>query len=145
MKVHIIAAGFLKSGPEKDLFDQYAKRLSCSLKITEINSKLSKKAVVDAYQKALSEKDIVVLMDEGGENISSRSFAQKIKMMTETGKSISFIIGCADGIPEEIKQLSYSSISFGKVTWPHLLARVLLVEQLYRVQQILSNHPYHRD
>jgi 23S rRNA (pseudouridine1915-N3)-methyltransferase len=145
MKIQIIAVGLLKSGPEKALFDQYAKRLGYKLKVVEIDSRQDKKIPASAYLKALSEKDMVIILDEGGENLSSRSFAQKLETYIQSGKQLSFIIGGAYGIPEEVKHVACSRISFGKLTWPHLLARVLLVEQLYRAQQITSNHPYHRD
>ena len=145
MKIQIIAVGLLKSGPEKALFDQYAKRLSYKLKVIEIDSRQDKQIPASAYLKVLSEKDMVIILDEGGENLSSRSFAQKLETYSQTGKQLSFIIGGADGIPEEVKHLACFRISFGKLTWPHLLARVLLAEQLYRAQQITSNHPYHRD
>ncbi len=145
MKIQIIAVGLLKSGPEKALFDQYAKRLGYKLKVIEIDSRQDKQIPASAYLKALSEKDMVIILDEGGENLSSRSFAQKLETYSQTGKQLSFIIGGADGIPEEVKHLACFRVSFGKLTWPHLLARVLLVEQLYRAQQITSNHPYHRD
>ncbi len=145
MKIQIIAVGLLKSGPEKALFDQYAKRLGYKLKVVEIDSRQDKQIPASAYLKALSEKDMVIILDEGGENLSSRSFAQKLETYSQTGKQISFIIGGADGIPDEIKLLATFSLSFGKLTWPHLLVRALFVEQLYRAQQITSNHPYHRD
>ena len=145
MKIRIIAVGHLKSGPEKALFDQYTKRLSYPLKVIEINSRQDQVIPASAYLKYLSEKDTVILLDEAGENLTSRSFAQKLEVFSEIGKQISFIIGGADGIPEDIKRLGCFSMSFGKLTWPHLLVRALLVEQLYRAQQIMSNHPYHRD
>ena len=145
MKIQIIAVGLLKSGPEKALFDQYAKRLGYKLKVVEIDSRQHKQIPASAYLRALSEKDMVIILDEGGENLSSRSFAQKLETYSQTGKQISFIIGGADGIPDEIKLLATFSLSFGKLTWPHLLVRALFVEQLYRAQQITSNHPYHRD
>ena len=145
MKIQIIAVGVLKNGSEKDLLEQYSKRLTYKLKIIEIDSRQDKQASASAYLKFISDKDIVIVLDETGENLSSRAFAQKIGMFSQTGKTINFIIGGANGIPEEIKQLAAFSLSFGKLTWPHLLVRALLVEQLYRAQQILGNHPYHRD
>ncbi len=145
MKIQIIAVGHLKNGPEKVLFDQYAKRLAYPLKVIEINSRQDQQIPASAYLKSLPEKDTIILLDETGENLTSRSFAQKLEVFSQIGKQISFIIGGADGIPEDIKRLGYFSMSFGKLTWPHLLVRALLVEQLYRAQQIISNHPYHRD
>lgn len=145
MKVQIIAAGQLKQGPEKNLFDEYAKRLNYQLKLVEIAVRQDKEITSAHYLKTITKDDLVILLDEFGENISSRSFAKKVTELSETGKRLCFIIGGANGIPDEIKKLSYFSISFGKLTWPHLLVRALLAEQLYRAQQIKINHPYHRD
>lgn len=145
MHFQIIAAGILKSSPEKDLFEQYIKRLRIKPKIVEIDCKNNTRLSASTYMKFITEKDFILTLDEHGENISSRSFAQKLEEINQTGKRISFIIGGADGIPDEIKLLSRFSISFGKLTWPHLLVRTLLIEQIYRAQQILNNHPYHRD
>ncbi len=145
MKVQIIAIGVLKNSPEKDLFEQYAKRLTYKLKVIEIDSRQDIQPSASAYLKVMSDKDIIITLDENGESLSSRSFARKLESFSNTGKTINFIIGGADGIPKEIKDLAALSLSFGKLTWPHLLVRSLLVEQLYRIQQIMCNHPYHRD
>lgn len=145
MKIQIIAVGHLKKGPENELFNQYAKRLSYPLKVIEIHNRQDQPVPASAYLKFLSKKDIIILLDETGENMTSRIFAYKLEGLSQIGKQISFIIGGADGIPEDIKRLGSFSISFGKLTWPHLLLRALLAEQLYRAQQIISNHPYHRD
>lgn len=145
MKIQLIAVGSLKNSPEKDLFDQYAKRLNYKLKVIEIHSRQDKQIPASVYLKELNEKDTIIILDERGENLSSRAFAQRLEFFAQTGKRISFVIGGADGIPEEIKHAAHLIISFGKLTWPHLLVRTLLVEQLYRSQQIINNHPYHRD
>jgi 23S rRNA (pseudouridine1915-N3)-methyltransferase len=145
MKIQIIAAGQLKQGPERALFEEYAKRLSYPLKLVEIAIRQDREIPPSSYLKAIAKDDLVILLDETGENLSSREFAKKLTTLSETGKRLCFIIGGADGIPAEVKNLSCFSISFGKLTWPHLLVRALLVEQLYRSQQININHPYHRD
>lgn len=145
MKIQILAVGVLKNSPEKDIFDQYVKRLNFKPKLIEIDCKQNTKLSATAYQKFITDKDYIVVLDERGGNLSSRSFAEKLDALNQTGKKITFIIGGADGIPEEIKKRANFSISFGSLTWPHLLVRALLIEQLYRAQQILSNHPYHRD
>lgn len=145
MKIQIVAVGVLKKSPEKDLFDQYAKRLSYKIKVIEIDSRQDVQPSTSTYLKFISEKDIIIVLDENGKNFSSRDFAQKLESFSQTGKTISFVIGGADGIPKEIKDLANFNLSFGNLTWPHLLVRSLLIEQLYRVQQIMRNHPYHRD
>ena len=145
MKIKIIAAGQLKQGPEKALFEEYTKRLSYQLKLVEIAIRQDKEIPASSYLKSIDKDDLVIILDETGENFTSRDFAKRIQALSETNKSLCFIIGGADGIPKEIKNLSQLSVSFGKLTWPHLMVRVLLAEQLYRAQQINTNHPYHRD
>ena len=145
MKIKIIAAGQLKQGPVKALFEEYTKRLSYPLKLVEIAIRQDREIPTSSYLKSIDKDDLVITLDETGENFTSRDFAKRIQALSETNKNLWFIIGGADGIPKEIKNLSQLSISFGKLTWPHLMVRVLLAEQLYRAQQINANHPYHRD
>ena len=96
--------------------------------------------------KLLNPQAFIVAMDERGKTLSSRDFAGKIQNLQNEGLSqMQFIIGGADGLNDEIRQRSNLLLSFGKQTWPHMLARVMLLEQIYRAQQILKNHPYHRD
>lgn len=145
MKLKIIAAGQLKQSPEKSLFEEYTKRLSCALKVVEIAIRQDREISASTYLKYIDKDDYIILLDENGENFTSRDFAKKIQSLEEMNKNLCFIIGGADGIPREIKSLGNLSISFGKFTWPHLMVRVMLAEQLYRAQQISTNHPYHRD
>ena len=136
--------GALKAGPEKELFQEYIKRLHEKLEITEIHSRQDKLIKPEVYLKHLTPKDFIIILDEKGENYSSAEFAAQLSKATDY-KRLTFVIGGADGIPEEIKKLAKVSIAFGKNTWPHMLVRAMLAEQLYRVQQITSGHPYHRD
>lgn len=144
MKIHLLMVGTLKSGPEKELFQEYIKRLHEKPEITEIHSRQDKLIKPEIYLKHLTPKDFVITLDEKGNNYSSGEFAAEL-LKTADYKKLTFIIGGADGIPEEIKKLAKISIAFGKNTWPHMLVRAMLAEQLYRVQQITSGHPYHRD
>jgi 23S rRNA (pseudouridine1915-N3)-methyltransferase len=85
-------------------------------------------------------------MDERGASLPSRKFAEKFQnLQNESRSNVQFIIGGADGLNDEIRGRADFLLSFGRQTWPHMLARVMLLEQIYRVQQILKNHPYHRD
>lgn len=143
MRIKIIAAG-QKQGFERALYEEYTKRLSYSVKLIEITITKNPKTLAQAYLKAIVKEDLVILLDETGENLSSPEFAKKLEQLHQTGKCLCFIIGEADGIPLAVKSLRHSSIAFGKATWPHLLVRALLAEQLYRAQQISLNHPYHR-
>ena len=143
MRIKIIAVGH-KQGFELALYEEYTKRLSYPIKLIEIAVTKNPKTLAQAYLKAIAKEDLVILLDETGENLSSPEFAKKLDQLHQTGKRLCFIIGEADGIPLEVKNLKHSSIAFGKATWPHLLVRALLAEQLYRAQQIGLNHPYHR-
>ena len=86
----------------------------------------------------------IIALDEKGENITSIDFASKINYWRQNG-DISFIIGGADGLSDEVRSVAKYIISFSKMTMPHSLARLVLVEQLYRANSILNNHPYHRE
>ena len=148
MKYKLIALGAMKNGPEKTLLDSYLKRLSLDFSIQEIIPKktMSKEDEGDLILSHLHSSDFVIALDEKGENLSTRAFYDYIEnKIVREAKTCVFIIGGADGLGENIKKRSHLKINFGHMTWPHMLVRALLVEQLYRCQQIKSNHPYHRD
>ncbi|MBE8190905.1 MAG: 23S rRNA (pseudouridine(1915)-N(3))-methyltransferase RlmH, partial [Alphaproteobacteria bacterium] len=89
---------------------------------------------------------LIIALDEKGEHLTSRVFANKIQNWTTSGKShLCFLIGGADGLPDTIKRDATTSISLSAMTLPHMLARVFLYEQLWRALSIITHHPYHRD
>jgi len=91
-------------------------------------------------------RQIAVVLDERGKNLSSRDFAAKIGAWRDDGVAeIVFVIGGADGHDDAVRNRADLLLSLGALTWPHQLVRVLLAEQIYRAQQILAGHPYHRD
>ena len=98
-------------------------------------------------QAALAQRQgLTVMLDETGKTLTSRDFAKQLKSWQETGApQISFVIGGADGLSDTLRQRSDYLLSLGTMTWPHMLARALLCEQLWRAISILGNHPYHRD
>lgn len=147
MKINIYAIGHLKSGPEKDLCDKYFKRLKVPIKIIELNPKgLSTPEKDAALLQPFLHDTKYICLDEKGTQLTSQSFADLLKgFQLESTKELAFVIGGADGIAPDILKKAHSSLSFGNVTWPHMLVRALLIEQLYRAQQIISGHPYHRD
>lgn len=151
MKVDIIAAGRLRSGPLHDLYQTYHKRLQWSLSCIEIESKKKQAAAVqkEEHQKILDHiapGAFVIALDERGKSLPSVALADRIRDIQNSGQShIQFIIGGADGLSDDIRKRSDLLLSFGQQTWPHMLARVMLLEQIYRCQQILSGHPYHRE
>jgi 23S rRNA (pseudouridine1915-N3)-methyltransferase len=88
----------------------------------------------------------LIALDENGKLLSSKAFSEKISGWEDNGiRKIGFIIGGADGLSEEVKQKATMLLAFGTMTWPHMLARVMLAEQLYRAYSITTNHPYHRE
>jgi 23S rRNA (pseudouridine1915-N3)-methyltransferase len=159
MHITIIAVGRMKAGPERELIARYQKRFTLAGKnlgltgpdIVEINE--SKASSADLRKKEEAKKIIgtipdgavIISLDEHGKNISSEALSQKILRLQEDGnRSIAFLIGGADGHGELVRQRANFTLSFGQLTWPHQIVRLLLVEQLYRITTIQSGHPYHR-
>lgn len=136
--------GKLKVGPEFSLISEYQKRLKNILTIREIKQSNKDTEAVEIIA-ALPEKTYVILLDELGKNLTSRSFSELLEKASFTHKSIVLIIGGADGSSESIKKRADFTLSFGTLTWPHMLVRVMATEQIYRAITILNNHPYHRD
>lgn len=151
MRVTICAVGRLKSGAERDLMDKYAKRIQWRLDIVEVEErrKLSpaelKSREGDLIAAALPDGAIRVALDERGKTLPSTTFAQKIGNWRDQGRDIVFLIGGVGGLAPELRDRADMVLSFGTATWPHMLARVMLVEQVYRAQEILVGHPYHRE
>lgn len=148
MKIRIIAVGRQKSSPTLDLCEEYIKRMKWTVSVKEIDAPKGSTSVQEAplILKSLPENVFLVALDERGETITSPEFAQRLGkwQMQAPGNEIIFLIGGADGLTEEIRKKARFLMSFGKQTWPHMLVRVMLLEQLYRAQQIADGHPYHR-
>ena len=145
MKIHIIAIGKCKKGsPEYLLIEEYKKRLSWDMTVKEKdNSNQNQEA--EFLLENIPERAKVVVLDERGKNMSSTELANIIGQWQLDGISdICFLIGGADGHLESVRQRADLILSFGKLTMPHMLIRAVLSEQIYRVQTILSGHPYHR-
>lgn len=143
--IEIIAVGKLKNDPLLDVFEDYRKRLQWKLSLTELEGKNQADELIKIEDK-LDSRAALVVMDERGQSMSSRDFAAKIDDFQNKGLStVQFVIGGADGLTDDIRKKASLILSFGKLTWPHKLARVMLIEQIYRAQQILAGHPYHRD
>ncbi|MFY9287816.1 MAG: 23S rRNA (pseudouridine(1915)-N(3))-methyltransferase RlmH [Alphaproteobacteria bacterium] len=150
MKSLVLAIGKMR-GTEAEWCDEYLKRLKGSVSVKDMAASKSldgvaaQKAEAELLLKALPTKTFVVVLDERGKDLSSREFAAKVKSWQEQGDNVTYIIGGADGVTDAIKQRAHFTLGFGKLTWPHRLVRVMLLEQLYRAQQINAGHPYHRD
>ncbi|WP_374381348.1 23S rRNA (pseudouridine(1915)-N(3))-methyltransferase RlmH [Dongia sp.] len=156
MKIRLIALGRAKAGPEKSLVETYVKRLPWPVEIVELEAKKGlagaelMAAEADLIEKALQAKGaasrVIIALDERGQNLASRDFAKRITALGNQGYSeLTFIIGGADGLSPTIRDKAGLLLSFGAMTWPHMLVRVLLMEQIYRAQTIIAGHPYHRD
>lgn len=152
MRINIVAIGRLRAGPEKTLLDHFISRVSWPVNIREVEEK--KNLTGSALKRREGELILencprgaqVIVLDERGKEISSRAFAKKISDWQDDGiDDICIVIGGADGLDEAVRQRANLTISFGRLTWPHMLVRGMLVEQLYRAQQIIAGHPYHRD
>jgi 23S rRNA (pseudouridine1915-N3)-methyltransferase len=152
VRLLIAAIGRIKAGPLADLQAEYVKRLGGSIVVKEVEerralSPLERKAREgQLLLAALPEDATVVALDERGKTLASRAFAEQLQRWQGAGaKTLAFVIGGADGLAQPVVQRAGLVLSLGAMTWPHLLARILLLEQLYRAQQILNGHPYHRD
>jgi 23S rRNA (pseudouridine1915-N3)-methyltransferase len=145
LRIEIIAAERLKTGPLLAVWDDYFKRLTWSVTLHEIQANDVRQLETKMAEK-IRENAYVICLDERGKSLSSRDFATKLEHHENNGPEyIQFIIGAADGIPANIKKRADYLLSFGVQTWPHMMARIMLLEQIYRARQILDNHPYHRD
>ena len=141
-----------KNSPEYELMNTYIKRTKWSVEMKEYEEKRAlsgdalKNAEADLLLSSIPEKAKVVVLDEHGETLSSREFAGKLRAWQNHGAdTIAFLIGGADGHGEKAKKRADLMLSFGRMTLPHFLMRVVLAEQIYRAQTILDGHPYHRD
>lgn len=150
--MHIIlsAIGKLK-GIELTLYDHYAARVSWKISLHEYEIKKPLTSEQRKTQEAAmllapcKNAAHIIALDEKGTELSSGEFAKHIqKCQIQAAGSIAFIIGGADGLDDSIRKRASLLLSFGRVTWPHLLIRGMLMEQLYRAQTIISGHPYHR-
>jgi len=137
--LHIVARGRIGRGPEAELVDRYVKRLSWPFKLTELPDNGGKSPEIGPGT-------VRILLDEKGEQLGSMDLARKLERWRDDGKrEARFLIGAADGFDDDARRDADLLIAFGKATWPHLMARAMLAEQLWRATAILANHPYHRE
>ena len=139
MLLHIIARGKIGRSPEAELTERYLKRIAWPVKLTELAERGGNLPAAPA-------NSVMVLLDERGDALSSMAFAKRLEGWRDGGKrEARFLIGAADGHSDEARTEADLLLSFGPATWPHLLARAMLAEQLFRATSILANHPYHRE
>jgi 23S rRNA (pseudouridine1915-N3)-methyltransferase len=151
MNITIAAVGRMKAGPEKVLWDGYARRLNWSLAVKEVEEKKPLKPPqmkireAELLLAAIPKGATLIAMDQNGRALSSPDFAKKIVALQDDGtRDVAFVIGGSDGLDKSILDKAHLKIAMGEMTWPHMLARVMLLEQIYRAQCIISNHPYHK-
>jgi 23S rRNA (pseudouridine1915-N3)-methyltransferase len=137
--LHIVARGKIGRSPESELLERYLKRISWPTKVTELPD--SGKAAP-----ALPADSVSVLLDERGKALTSMELARLLEQWRDEGKrEARFSVGGADGHSDADRAGADLLLSFGPATWPHLLVRGMLAEQLFRATSILANHPYHRE
>ncbi len=151
MRLHLLAVGRAKPGPETELFRQYAARLSPALALKEVEEKRPLSSVerkareAELLLAALPAGAVVVALDERGGQLDSVAFARRLEQWRDAGTGdLAFVVGGADGHGDAVRQRAALLLSLGAMTWPHMLVRALLAEQLWRAQAILAGHPYHR-
>ncbi len=152
MRIIIAAVGRLRDAPSRALFDDYAKRLvwPCAVREIELKRALppdqAKAEEGRLLLEAIGERATLVALDEHGADWTSVDLARRIKTWRDDGiADLAFAIGGADGHAPGLLARAAATVAFGKMTWPHRLARVMLAEQIYRAQQIIAGHPYHRE
>jgi 23S rRNA (pseudouridine1915-N3)-methyltransferase len=152
MRLTLIAVGRAKAGPDRDLFDHYTRRITTPFELREVEEKkpLSglelKRREASLLDAAVPDGAVRIALDEKGRDLTSREFAKKINYWRdESIRDVAFIIGGADGLDADLLKRCDLRLCLGKQTWPHMLVRGLIAEQLYRAQCILAGHPYHRD
>ena len=139
MLLHIVARGKIGRSPEADLVERYLKRIAWPTKVTELADR-------GGRLPATAANGITIVLDERGRALSSTELARTLEGWRDSGKrEARFLIGAADGHDEAQRRTADFLLSFGPATWPHLLVRAMLAEQLFRATSILANHPYHRD
>ena len=159
MNITLITVGKLKEKYLKQAIDEYSKRLSryCKLEIIELNDEKTPDNASEKEEQLIKEKEgkqilskikenaFVIAMDLGGKNLTSEEFSKFIEQNGVMGNSnIVFLIGGSLGLSDEVKKRANYKLCFSKMTFPHQLFRVMLLEQIYRGFMIIKNEPYHK-
>jgi 23S rRNA (pseudouridine1915-N3)-methyltransferase len=133
-----VARGRIGRGPEAELVDRYVRRISWPVRLSELPDRGGRMPAVDPGT-------VIVALDEKGAQLGSTAFADRLGSWRDEGRrEARFLIGAADGLDDATRAGADLLIAFGQATWPHLLARAMLAEQLWRATSILAGHPYHR-
>ena len=151
MRLWLVAVGRLRPGPMRALLDDYVGRSAWPLTMREVEArkKLSGPALRDHEGElllaAIPDRAMLIALDERGRDLTSPQLAERIARWRDDGvQDLAFAVGGADGLSQAVRDRADLLLAFGRATWPHMLVRTMLAEQIYRAQTILSGHPYHR-
>ncbi len=155
MRIHILAVGRLRAGPEASLVADYLTRFDRSgrplglgpARVVEVEDRRGGGPAAEAalLAAALPDGAVLAVLDERGDRLDSPGFAALLRRTADSGqRDLAFAIGGADGLDPALRDKARIRLSFGAMVWPHMLARVMLAEQLYRAASILAGSPYHR-
>jgi 23S rRNA (pseudouridine1915-N3)-methyltransferase len=148
-EIRIVAVGRMPRGPEADLFARYASRVRPAVVLTEVAD--GRGSVVEIRRReatgllaALPAHAFAVALDLGGDAPDTAAFATRLGAWLETARPVCFLLGGAEGLDRAVLDRADHVLSLGRLTWPHMLARVMLAEQIFRARSIAAGHPYHR-
>ena len=153
MRITILSIGKFENSPHKIVFENYLKRLKWKVSLRELELKNSQNLSVEKMKegegelilKAVKPSSKLIALDERGKEFGSIAFSKIISDFAVAGDSdLTFVIGGSDGLSPEVLKKAQLKISLSKMTFPHLMVRAILIEQLYRSQSIIAGHPYHR-
>jgi 23S rRNA (pseudouridine1915-N3)-methyltransferase len=147
--MRVIAVGRCRDGPEAELFARYSARIRPTLALTEIAESKGAPAELrrresDALLAALPGEAFAIALDLAGEMLDTATFAVRLESWLNLSRPIRFLIGGAEGLDRHVLTRANFTLSLGRMTWPHLLVRGMLAEQIYRARSIAAGHPYHR-
>jgi 23S rRNA (pseudouridine1915-N3)-methyltransferase len=159
LRLAVLAVGRMKAGPERELFERYVKRVSglapslgfSPIEWRELDESRARQAETRRAEEgkillaAAPKGAFLIALDERGASPSSDAFAREFLRTRDSGAAaLAFLIGGPDGLDPALRASAQRIISFGAMTWPHQLVRVMAAEQIYRAMTILAGHPYHR-
>jgi 23S rRNA (pseudouridine1915-N3)-methyltransferase len=150
VKIAVIAVGKARRDEAAALYEHYVRRVRASVELRELAEAKGRTAdermdrEADAILAVVPKNGVVVALDPRGKAMTSESFATFFGKTAETGRALVFVIGGADGLAGAVRERADLVLSFGAMTWPHLMVRAMLAEQIYRAETILAGHPYHR-
>ncbi len=154
MRLTVCAVGRMRDANERALADMYLTRAKAQgrglgitdISLAEIEPKPTADAEAQAILSALPPGTHIIALDERGKACTSRDFAGRLEQLKDTGtRDAALVIGGADGHGAALREAAHETLSLGAMTWPHMLARIMVMEQIYRAVSIMAGHPYHRD